>query len=306
MAQAARPHRGRASLQTVRTFREVGLDQCPSERKGEGNPGSQPARPFSRPRARAERRETAGLSAPPPWNSLHRQTSALEGGGFALPIPGREAVKPSCETVSKTGADLWGTEGSIHFPPAASPLRTTIPCRQIWCGASFDLNHNQMAQPGGSNVPPWNKGRKVGQKRALRPQEVWLIRDRLRRKVVSAIWRCSISRWTANCRPAISSACKSAMFGIRIACASGGVLCCSARVSRCSLRSRPRPKRQSQSGCPFLVLRCDRSISSPAGSIRDRIFQGGNILASFAIGSKVRDLIPMCTGHNRCGAPRCC
>ena len=37
-----------------------------------------------------------------------------------------------------------------------------------------------MAQPGGSNVPPWNKGRKVGQKRALRPQEVWLIRDRLR------------------------------------------------------------------------------------------------------------------------------
>jgi len=29
-------------------------------------------------------------------------------------------------------------------------------------------------------VPPWNKGRKVGQKRALRPPEVWLIRDRLR------------------------------------------------------------------------------------------------------------------------------
>ena len=86
----------------------------------------------------------------------------------------------------------------------------------------------------------------------------------------------------------------------------GGVLWCSARGSRCSLRSRPRPKRQSQSGCPFLVLRCDRSISSPAGSIRDHTFQGGNILVSFAIGSKVRDLTPMCTGHNRCGAPRCC
>ena len=37
-----------------------------------------------------------------------------------------------------------------------------------------------MAQPGGSNVPPRNKGRKVGQKRALRPPEVSLIRDRLR------------------------------------------------------------------------------------------------------------------------------
>jgi hypothetical protein len=32
--------------------------------------------------------------------------SPLEGDGFELPVPGREAVKPSCETVSKTGADL--------------------------------------------------------------------------------------------------------------------------------------------------------------------------------------------------------
>jgi len=147
----------------------------------------------------------------------------------------------------------------------------------IWFEASFALNHNQMAQPCGSNVPPWNKGRKVGQKRALRPQEVWLIRDRLRAE--------------GRVRDL-------ALFNL--------VLCCSARGSRCSLRSRPRPKRQSQSGCPFLVLRCDRSISSPAGSIRDHTFQGGNILVSFAIGSKVRDLTPMCTGHNRCGAPRCC
>jgi len=34
----AHPHRDRASLQTVRIFREVGLHQCPSERKGEGGP----------------------------------------------------------------------------------------------------------------------------------------------------------------------------------------------------------------------------------------------------------------------------
>src|ERR1700724_3323672 len=27
---------------------------------------------------------------------------------YHLPVPGREAVKPSCETVSKTGADLLG------------------------------------------------------------------------------------------------------------------------------------------------------------------------------------------------------
>ena len=34
--------------------------------------------------------------------------SPLEGDGFELPVPGREAVKPSCETLSKTGADLLG------------------------------------------------------------------------------------------------------------------------------------------------------------------------------------------------------
>jgi hypothetical protein len=35
--------------------------------------------------------------------------SALEGDGFELPVPGRETVKPPCDTgLSKTGADLLG------------------------------------------------------------------------------------------------------------------------------------------------------------------------------------------------------
>ena len=34
----ARPHRGRASFENGQNFREVGLHQCPSERKGEGVP----------------------------------------------------------------------------------------------------------------------------------------------------------------------------------------------------------------------------------------------------------------------------
>jgi hypothetical protein len=31
-----------------------------------------------------------------------------------------------------------------------------------------------------ADLTPWNKGRNVGQKRALRPQDVWMIRGRLR------------------------------------------------------------------------------------------------------------------------------
>ena len=52
---------------------------------------------------------------------------------------------------------------------------------------------------------PWNKGRLVGQKRPLRPKEVWAIRVRLQMKNTSAIWR-SISPSIASCADAISLA----------------------------------------------------------------------------------------------------
>ena len=38
MCPRPRPHRGRASFANGQNFREVGLHQCPSERKGEGGP----------------------------------------------------------------------------------------------------------------------------------------------------------------------------------------------------------------------------------------------------------------------------
>jgi hypothetical protein len=58
-----RPHRGRASFANGQNFREVGLHQCPSERRGEGVLVRSPARPFSRPRPPADRRQSAGLFA---------------------------------------------------------------------------------------------------------------------------------------------------------------------------------------------------------------------------------------------------
>jgi hypothetical protein len=52
----------------------------------------------------------------------------------------------------------------------------------------------------------WNKGRLVGQKRPLRPKEVWAIRVRLQINTANAIWRCSTSPSTASCAAVISSA----------------------------------------------------------------------------------------------------
>jgi hypothetical protein len=40
---------------------------------------------------------------------------------------------------------------------------------------------------------PWNKGRLIGQKRHLKPKDVWAIRVRLQLEHRSATSRCSIS-----------------------------------------------------------------------------------------------------------------
>src|ERR1700737_860601 len=53
--------------------------------------------------------------------------SPLEGDGFELPVPGREAVKPSCETVSKTGADLLGNR---RFESIS--LQRRVRCEPDW------------------------------------------------------------------------------------------------------------------------------------------------------------------------------
>jgi hypothetical protein len=49
-----------------------------------------------------------------------------------------------------------------------------------------------------SSRAAWNKGRLVGQKRPLRPKEVWAIRVRLQINRRKRDWRCSTSRKTGN------------------------------------------------------------------------------------------------------------
>ena len=59
--------------------------------------------------------------------------SLLEGDGFELPVPGRETVKPPCDTgLSKTGADLLGNrrfesislQRGVHCEPRAPGRRS--------------------------------------------------------------------------------------------------------------------------------------------------------------------------------------
>jgi hypothetical protein len=77
---------GRASLQTIRNFREVGLHQCPSERKGEGGPGSQPAGPSHVPSHPQTAAKVRGFS--PTASEFTAETDCLlEEAGFELSVP---------------------------------------------------------------------------------------------------------------------------------------------------------------------------------------------------------------------------
>ena len=65
----------------------------------------------------------------------------------------------------------------------------------------------ETVSKGGRSHVAWNKGRLVGQKRPLRPKEVWTIRVGLQMKHsnLSAISRCSIWLSTASIAAATSS-----------------------------------------------------------------------------------------------------
>ena len=52
---------------------------------------------------------------------------------------------------------------------------------------------------------PWNKGRLVGQKRPLKPKEVWISGLAFKSRRASATSQCSTWRSTANCGAATLS-----------------------------------------------------------------------------------------------------
>jgi hypothetical protein len=79
-------HRGRASFANGRNFREVGLHQCPSERKGEGVPVRRlharshvPSHPQTAAKVRGFSLTASGFTA--------ETDSPLEQAGFELPVP---------------------------------------------------------------------------------------------------------------------------------------------------------------------------------------------------------------------------
>ena len=86
MPQAAGPTAGRASFANGQNFREVGLHQSPSERKGEGVPvrslrvpSHVPSQPQTAAKVRGFSPIASGFTAETDW--------LLEEAGFELSVP---------------------------------------------------------------------------------------------------------------------------------------------------------------------------------------------------------------------------
>jgi hypothetical protein len=86
MRPRPRPHRGRASFAKAQNFWEVGLHQCPSERKGEGVrvrsplvPSHVPSHTTTAAKVRGFSLTASGFTAETDW--------LLEEAGFELVVP---------------------------------------------------------------------------------------------------------------------------------------------------------------------------------------------------------------------------
>ena len=86
MCSRPRPHRGRASFANGQNFREVGLHQCPSERKGEGVPvrslrvpSHVPSHPQTAAKVRGFSPIASGFTTETDW--------LLEESGFEPSVP---------------------------------------------------------------------------------------------------------------------------------------------------------------------------------------------------------------------------
>ena len=112
MCPRPRPHRGRASLQNGRNFREVGLHQCPSEKRAKERPVRRlhvPSHVPSHPQTAAKVR---GFS--PTASGFTAETnSPLEGDGFE-PVWGF-----SCQVVFLVCCRFFVRSGKAVLRPVA-------------------------------------------------------------------------------------------------------------------------------------------------------------------------------------------
>jgi hypothetical protein len=154
-----------------------------------------------------------------------------------------------------------------------------------------------------SKSAPWNKGRLTGQKRPLKPKDVWAIRVRLQlqhRRRDLALFNLAVDSKLRGCdlvRLQVNDVCVGGQVRDRT------TVIQKKTDRRSSSRSPSRPEHQSEIGFPA-SRRDGDSISSPAAYMRSLIYRPGSMRESSMLGSPVSGSIAPPTGHIRCGGRR--
>ena len=162
------------------------------------------------------------------------------------------------------------------------------------------LDSNQPSEP---RHDPWNKGRLIGQKRPLKPKDVWSIRVRLQ-----------VERGARNL----------ALFNLAIDSKLRGCDLVRLQVDDVSVSGRVRDRAtivQKKTGRPvqFEITEQTRAAIQawlpdlrsrntrylfPAGSERSRTYRPGSMPGSSILGSRALDLTAQPMARIRCGGPR--
>jgi hypothetical protein len=152
---------------------------------------------------------------------------------------------------------------------------------------------------------PWNKGRLIGQKRPLKPKDVWATRVRLQlqlqgRKRDLALFNLAIDSKLRGCdlvRLQVDNVCAGGRVRDR------GTVIQQKQGDRSSSKSWSRPGPRSMIGCrrwnSGTGATCSRAVSEP-----NRISLLGNTLASSMPGSRVRGSTVRPTAHIQCAERR--
>src|SRR5438067_1945527 len=157
MCPRPRPHRGRASFAIGQNFREVGLHQCPSERKGEGGPvrslyvpSHVPSHPQTAARVRGFSPIAPGFTAETDW--------LLEESGFELSVPPEIGIVWCfASSASRGAADEAVVKGRLLGQPGPDMPELTVPTIGILAVAG----ERDAAAPGRPVPPEMAKARRL-------------------------------------------------------------------------------------------------------------------------------------------------
>ena len=154
-----------------------------------------------------------------------------------------------------------------------------------------------------SHRAPWNKGRLIGQKRPLKPKEVWAIRVRLQleeRRRDLALFNLALDSKLRGCdlvRLQVSDVCVGGRVRDR------ATVIERKPANRSSLKSPNKPEPQSAIGSP-IAFQGTGSTSSRAAFMTSRTSRHDNTRGSSTIGSSAQVSTARLTGPTQCGGPR--